>query len=96
MLAGILAGPFGFGLIQEIENIEILAEIGVVLLLFTIGIEFSLSELLKLKRIVFLGGGLQVFITSIIVAFIFEGLAILRELQFSLGLSWHLAAQPLS
>ena len=47
LLAGILAGPFGFGLIRDIENIEVLAEIGVVLLLFTIGIEFSLRELLK-------------------------------------------------
>jgi CPA2 family monovalent cation:H+ antiporter-2 len=71
-LAGILAEPFGFGLIQEIKNIEVLAEIGVLLLLFTIGIEFSLSELLKLKKIVLLGGGLQVFMTSIIVGFYFR------------------------
>ncbi|MCQ1534224.1 potassium transporter KefB [Methanosarcina sp. KYL-1] len=78
LLAGILAGPFGLGLISEGEEIELLAEIGVVLLLFTIGIEFSLKELLKLRRIVLLGGGLQLSITAIAVAFFF----------FWLGNSW--------
>jgi len=86
LLAGILAGPFGFGLIREIENIEVLAEIGVILLLFTIGIEFSLSELLKLKRIVLLGGGLQVFITSIIVGFIFVWLGYSPKAAVFMGL----------
>jgi len=86
LLADILAGSFGFGLIQEIKNIEVLAEIGVVLLLFTIGIEFSLSELLKLKRIVLLGGGLQVFITSIIVGFIFVWLGYSPKVAVFMGL----------
>jgi len=86
LLAGILAGPFGLGLIREIENIEFLAEIGVVLLLFTIGIEFSLRELLKLRRIVLLGGGLQVFITSVIVAFIFMWLGYSPEAAIFMGL----------
>ena len=71
LFAGILAGPFGLKLIRDTGNIELLAEIGVVLLLFTIGLEFSLRELLKLKRVIFLGGGLQVLITSLFVAFIF-------------------------
>ena len=96
LLASILAGPFGFGLIQEIKNIEVLAEIGVILLLFTIGIEFSLSELLKLKRIVLLGGGLQVFIKALLSVLFSCGLVILLKLQFLWGLLWHLAAQLLS
>jgi monovalent cation:H+ antiporter-2, CPA2 family len=86
LLAGILAGPFGFGLIRDIENIEVLAEIGVVLLLFTIGIEFSLRELLKLRRIVLLGGGLQVFLTTVIVAFIFSGLGYPYKAAIYMGL----------
>jgi monovalent cation:H+ antiporter-2, CPA2 family len=86
LLAGILAGPFGLGLIQETENIELLAEIGVVLLLFTIGLEFSLRELLKLKRVIFLGGGLQVLITSLIVAFIFRELGYSAEAAVFIGL----------
>lgn len=86
LLAGILAGPFGLRLIQETKNIELLAEIGVVLLLFTIGLEFSLNELLKLKRIIFLGGGLQVLVSSFFVAFIFLGLGYSSEAAIFIGL----------
>ncbi|MCV4931981.1 cation:proton antiporter, partial [Escherichia coli] len=41
MLSGMAIGPYGLGLIRELEGIEVLAEIGVTLLLFTIGLEFS-------------------------------------------------------
>jgi CPA2 family monovalent cation:H+ antiporter-2 len=60
MLTGIAIGPYGFGLIKELEGIEMLAEIGVMLLLFTIGLEFSLKRLKEMKRLVLLGGGMQV------------------------------------
>src|SRR5687767_8672910 len=63
MLTGIAIGPSGFGLIKEIEAIEVLAEIGVMLLLFTIGLEFSVRRLSEMKRLVLLGGGLQVVLT---------------------------------
>ena len=63
MLTGIAIGPSAFGLIKEIEAIEVLAEIGVMLLLFTIGLEFSLRRLREMKRLVLLGGGLQVVLT---------------------------------
>lgn len=63
LLTGILAGPYGLGLISGIHEVELLAEIGVVLLLFTIGIEFSLKELLQIRKTVFLGGSLQVLLT---------------------------------
>jgi len=86
LIAGTLAGPFGLGLIQEMEDIELLAEIGVVLLLFTIGIEFSLRELLQLRRIVIFGGGLQLSITTVVVAFIFILLGSSRENAIFLGL----------
>jgi monovalent cation:H+ antiporter-2, CPA2 family len=63
MLTGILIGPYGLGLINDLHAIEILAEIGVMLLLFTIGIEFSLKRLSEMKRLVLIGGGLQVGLT---------------------------------
>lgn len=63
MVTGIVIGPYGLGLIKELEAIEILAEIGVVLLLFTIGLEFSLRRLREMKRLVLIGGGLQVGLT---------------------------------
>ncbi len=69
LLTGALAGPHGFGFINAVHEVEILAEVGVVLLLFTIGIEFSLEELWKIKRSVLLGGVLQVGLT-ILAAFV--------------------------
>lgn len=60
LLAGVLVGPNGLGLIHAVKQVDMMAEIGVVLLLFTIGIEFSLSTLLSLKRPALIGGSLQV------------------------------------
>jgi CPA2 family monovalent cation:H+ antiporter-2 len=67
MLTGVLIGPAGLGLIRQSQDVELLAEIGVVLLLFTIGLEFSLKRLLEMKRLVLGGGGLQVTITTLVV-----------------------------
>ena len=64
LLTGVFAGPHGLKLIKEVSAVEHLAEIGVVCLLFTIGLEFSLGNLIKIKRLVLLGGLLQVGITS--------------------------------
>ena len=50
LLTGIVVGPYGLGLVSAVYEVEILAEIGVVLLLFTIGIEFSLKSLLHSLR----------------------------------------------
>lgn len=63
LLAGILAGPHGFGLIANPHSIEQAAEVGVILLLFTIGIEMSLPELRRIFYVLVVGGGLQVGIT---------------------------------
>lgn len=60
LLAGVLAGPQALGLISSAHEIEIMAEVGVVLLLFSIGLEFSFKRLLEIKRAVLLGGSLQV------------------------------------
>ncbi len=65
LLAGALAGPFGFGLVSSISTIEILAELGVVLLLFTIGLEFSLTRLRNIFRQVAIGGFIQVALTAL-------------------------------
>lgn len=63
MLTGIAIGPYGLGWIHELEAIEVLAEIGVMLLLFTIGLEFSLRRLREMKGLVLIGGGMQVAVT---------------------------------
>jgi CPA2 family monovalent cation:H+ antiporter-2 len=67
LLTGILAGPHGLGLVKAAHEVEIIAEIGVVLLLFTIGIEFSLRNLLQIKKSFLIGGSLQVLLTVLVV-----------------------------
>jgi CPA2 family monovalent cation:H+ antiporter-2 len=68
LLAGVLIGPSALGLVEDPELIDAAAEVGVLLLLFTIGIEFSLDKLAKIKRLIFVGGGLQVVLTTALVA----------------------------
>jgi CPA2 family monovalent cation:H+ antiporter-2 len=63
LLAGMLLGPHGLHFIKDINTIQTFAEIGVILLLFTIGLDFSLSRFLKMRLEVFVIGGLYVTIT---------------------------------
>lgn len=65
LLTGIIIGPHLLSLVKEKHEIEILAEIGVAMLLFTIGMEFSLKHLLKIRKVVFFGGLLQVSISAL-------------------------------
>jgi CPA2 family monovalent cation:H+ antiporter-2 len=65
--AGALLGPFGLRLVSSVHAIEVLAEVGVVLLLFSIGLEFSLARLRDIMRQVALGGALQVGLTTLVV-----------------------------
>jgi monovalent cation:H+ antiporter-2, CPA2 family len=67
LAAGVVAGPHALGFIKDTHQVEQMAEYGVVLLLFTIGIEFSLKELMRIRHMVLLGGGLQLLLTMIAV-----------------------------
>jgi CPA2 family monovalent cation:H+ antiporter-2 len=60
LVAGVLIGPNAFGLVRDQALVDATAEIGVILLLFTIGIEFSLEKLARIQRLIFGGGSLQV------------------------------------
>ena len=67
IFTGILAGPQGLRLIQAAEEVDVLAEIGVILLLFTIGMEISLKDLVRMKKYVLVGGTLQLALTILAV-----------------------------
>ncbi len=68
LLAGVLVGPGALGFVEDLEFVQQAAEVGVILLLFIIGMEFSLAKLAKLRRAILVGGGLQVGVTTGIVA----------------------------
>lgn len=68
LLVGVLLGPSGLALVANPDVVRELAEIGVVLLLFTIGLELSLTQIMKMARWVLVGGGLQVTLTLAVVA----------------------------
>jgi CPA2 family monovalent cation:H+ antiporter-2 len=76
LITGVIAGPYGLGLVSAVHEVEVMAEVGVVFLLFTIGLELSVGELVRMKRAVLLGGGAQVALT------------ILAATAIGMGLGW--------
>jgi len=78
LVGGIAVGPHGFGLVHNLETIHTLATIGVILLLFTLGLEFSLSELKRIGKVAILGGIAQILLTAAV------GLALGRLLGFTM------------
>jgi len=81
IVAGMLVGPNALGLVADTHRVENLADVGVVLLLFTIGIEFSLDRLREMRLQTVVGGGLQVGLT----------IAVAAALAMALGRPWQVA-----
>ena len=69
-ITGMLIGPYGIGIIDGTQELEIYSEIGIIFLLFTIGVELSLKELWEIKKSVLLGGAFQILFSTIFVLFI--------------------------
>jgi len=67
LVTGVFIGPHGFRLVEAVHEVEVMAEIGVVLLLFTVGLEFSIKEFLKLGKSLLIGGSVQVFSTILVI-----------------------------
>ncbi len=68
LITGTIIGPSLLGLVQDGPSLSTIAEVGVIFLLFTIGLEFSLKEFFRIRRLVLLGGGLQVLLTVALTA----------------------------
>src|SRR3546814_1096093 len=68
LAAGVVLGPDGFGLVRDTDRILDAAEIGVVMLLFVIGLELSPARLRVMRRPVFVSGGLQVLLSALALA----------------------------
>jgi CPA2 family monovalent cation:H+ antiporter-2 len=67
LVTGILIGPYGLGILNGGQNVELNADLGVIFLLFTIGVDLSLKELWKMKKTLMLGGTFQILLTTAVV-----------------------------
>ncbi len=85
LVAGVLAGPELLGLIRNVHEIELLAEIGVVLLLFVIGLEISVADVKRLRRQFTVGGSSQFFGTALVVGLGLVGLGLTPQQSVYLG-----------
>jgi len=65
LFTGLLCGPQGLGFVDDVKSVQMLAEIGIVLLLFTVGMEFSIKKIMQFRRFFFVGGLLQVVLTTL-------------------------------
>jgi len=70
LVAGVVIGPNALGLVDQIETVELVSEIGIILLLFTIGIEFSLDRLVRIRKLVLGGGSLTVLFATAVVTLV--------------------------
>ncbi|MGZ5468717.1 MAG: monovalent cation:proton antiporter-2 (CPA2) family protein [Candidatus Aminicenantales bacterium] len=73
LLTGVLIGPGGLSLVRNVGTVRTLAEIGVVMLLFTIGLEFEPARLKRIRRNFLWGGSLQVVLTIAVCAALLSG-----------------------
>ena len=89
LCVGLMVGPTAFNWINESEALPYLAELGVVFLLFSLGLEFSLSKMLALRRVVFGLGSLQVLSTGLLLGALLMlfGMATTPALLLGAGLS---------
>ena len=67
LVSGVLVGPYGLSLVDDVESVKVLAEIGVVVLLFTVGLEFSMSRLVTMLPLMARIGLPQIIGTTVIV-----------------------------
>lgn len=86
LAAGIFIGPFGFALIQNPEHILHFAELGVVFLLFVVGLELQPSRLWVLRKMVFGLGSAQVFVSAIVIALLAWSLGLATRAAVIIGL----------
>lgn len=92
LIAGAIIGPFGIGLVGDIEEVRTLAEFGVVFLMFTIGLELSLDRLKAMRRFVFGLGALQVALSTIPIAGIALAFGLGRQAALVVGLALALSS----
>jgi monovalent cation:H+ antiporter-2, CPA2 family len=92
LTTGLLVGPYGFHLIQGVHEVEMMAEIGVIMLLFTIGLEFSFTRILRLKGMMVKSGLTQVVLTGLLIYGLALGFGLSAKTSGVLGMALALSS----
>ena len=92
LVAGVIIGPFGFSLIAEPETAASVAELGVVLLLFIVGLELQISRLVSMRRDIFGLGAAQLFVCTLVLAGIGFLFGLTPSAAFVIGIALALSA----
>jgi len=85
LIVGMVVGPYGMGWMNDDQNTRMLAEFGVVFLLFTVGLEVSVPQMIAMRRAVLGIGGLQVLLTTFLAALLAWFLGMSVEAAFIIG-----------
>ncbi|QBJ63325.1 monovalent cation:proton antiporter-2 (CPA2) family protein [Pseudoalteromonas sp. DL-6] len=86
LAVGLFAGSHGVGWMTQSHEMDFIAELGIVFLLFSLGLEFSVSRLMAMRNIVFGLGSLQVFVSSILLIVILHLLNFNLLTSFTIGI----------
>lgn len=92
IIVGIIVGPYSFGWIESEENIHFLAEFGIVFLLFSIGLEFSVTQMWAMRKLVFGLGAFQVSITAVLFYFMATWLGLDAKAAIVIGAAFALSS----
>lgn len=95
LAAGAVIGPYGLGVIQDVKETAVIAELGVVFLLFVIGTELSFSRMMSMGKQVFGVGGAQVLLTGIVIGSISFQLGMSQEASLIIGIGLALSSTAL-
>ncbi len=87
LAAGVVIGPFGLGVFKDVDSVLAVAELGIVLLLFLIGLELRPARLWTMRRPIFGAGGLQVLASGAVLALIAAGLGVAPAAALVVGLA---------
>ncbi|HEY7524126.1 MAG TPA: cation:proton antiporter family protein [Candidatus Limnocylindrales bacterium] len=85
LIAGVAIGPFTPGFVGDIERIQLLSEIGIVLLVFALGIEFTFSELARVRRVAIGAGVLQIAVITVVGTALMLGVGLDLRAGFVVG-----------
>jgi len=85
LIGGLIVGPYGFRFISDLHTIELFAELGVMLLMFALGVEFSMGELRPVWRLAVIGGSAQILVTVGLTALVSRGFGLTLGAGILLG-----------